>query len=101
VAGPNGSAKVHPQIGILSRSAESAGVACKAVEARGSSQECSECGGVVPKTLADRIHRCPCGYEADRDVNSARVILGRGLGRSFGEGAGSHRCPKIREAAGL
>ncbi len=88
-------------LGILSRSAESAGVACMAVEARGSSQECSDCGGEVPKTLADRIHRCPCGYEADRDVNSARVILGRGLGRSFGEGTGSHRCPTIREAAGL
>ena len=72
-----------------------------AVEARGTSQECSHCGGNVPKTLADRIHRCPCGYTADRHANAARVILARGLGRSFGEGAGSPRCPKIREAAGL
>ena len=88
-------------LGILSRSAESAGVATKAVEARGTSQECSNCGGKAPKTLADRIHRCPCGYVADRDMNAARVILARGLGRSFGEGAGSHRRPRIREAAGL
>lgn len=88
-------------LGILSRTAESAGVASRAVEARGTSQECSNCGGTVRKTLADRNHQCPCGYVADRDVNAARVILARGLGRSFGEGAGRHRCPEIREAAGL
>lgn len=88
-------------LGILSRSAESAGVASRAVEARGTSQECSQCGGTVRKTLAIRIHRCPCGYVADRDVNAARVILARGLDRSFGEGAGRLGCPTIREAAGL
>lgn len=88
-------------LGILSRSAESAGVASRAVEARGTSQECSQCGGRVPKTLVVRIHRCPCGEVVDRDVNAARVILCRGLGRSFGEGVGRHQRPKIREAAGL
>lgn len=89
-------------LGILSRSAESAGVAYMAVEARGSSQECAECGVDVRKDLSERIHRCwNCGYVADRDVNAARVVLARGLGRSFGEGAGRNRRPKIREAAGL
>lgn len=86
---------------ILSRSAESAGVACMAVEARGTSQECAECGKTVRKTLAERVHACPCGYVADRDVNAARVILARGLGRPIGEGVRSKAPPKIREAAGL
>lgn len=89
-------------LGILSRSAESAGAAYMAVEARGTSQECAECGVDVLKDPGERIHRCwNCGYVEDRDVNAARVILARGLGRAFGEGAGSNKRPKIREAAGL
>ncbi len=88
-------------LGILSRSAESAGGASIAVEARGTSQECAQCGRVVPKTLSDRWHVCPCGYIVPRDENSARVILNRGLGRSVGEGAGRTTLPMIREAAPL
>jgi len=85
-------------LGILSRSAESAGGACVAVEARGTSQKCV-CGEAVPKDLLIRVHRClRCGLVEDRDVVSARVILQRGLGRPFGEGAGSNRHPMIREA---
>jgi hypothetical protein len=38
------------------------------------SQRCP-CGSRVPKTLADRVHRCPrCGLEGDRDAVSA--VLG-------------------------
>lgn len=88
-------------LGILPRSAESAGGACIAMEARGSSQECV-CGERVPKDLSVRIHRCPkCGLVEDRDVVSARVILQRGLGRPVGEGAGCNRHSKTREAARL
>ncbi len=88
-------------LGILSHSAESAGAASIAVEARGSSQECV-CGASVPKDLSVRIHRCwKCGLVEDRDVVSSRVILQRGLGRPVGEGAGCNRRPMIREAAGL
>lgn len=88
-------------LGILSRSAESAGGASIAMEARGTSQECV-CGEPVPKDLSVRIHRCPkCGLVEDRDVVSARVILARGLGRPIGEDAGRNRRPTIREAAGL
>ncbi len=86
-------------LGILSRSAESAGGASIAVEARGTSQECAQCGRVVPKTLSERWHICPCGSRVPRDENSARVILNRGLGRSVGEGAGRKTLPMIREAA--
>lgn len=66
-------------LGILSNKAESAGSAVIAVEARGTSQECSNCGATVPKATSKRRHRCgACGYDADRDVNAARNILRRG-----------------------
>src|SRR5208283_4161334 len=46
-----------------------------------SSQDCSECGYRVPKTLADRVHICPqCGLVLCRDTNSARVIEQRAFG---------------------
>jgi len=51
------------------------------VPAQGTSQTCSRCGQVVdpPLTLKDRVFRCPCGHEEDRDVNAARNVLERGL----------------------
>jgi len=50
------------------------------VDARGTSQICSECGCVVKKSLSERVHSCPeCGYTAHRDVNAARVIKHRAL----------------------
>ena len=59
--------------------AERAGSATVAVEARGTSQECSGCGSLVPKTLWERTHSCGCGLVIGRDHNSARNILSRGL----------------------
>lgn len=42
------------------------------------SQECSGCGKIVPKKLADRWHICPyCGTSLHRDHNSAIIILNR------------------------
>ncbi len=54
---------------------------CVRVEARDTTQTCAQCGRTAdpPLTLSDRVYRCPCGYEADRDVNAARNILARGL----------------------
>jgi putative transposase len=43
------------------------------------SQECSQCGVVVKKTLSNRTHACQCGCVMDRDHNAARNILSRGL----------------------
>lgn len=64
---------------MLDYKAASAGSRVVGVDARGSSQECPACGGLVPKSLADRWHICPqCGYVAPRDVASAQVILNRG-----------------------
>lgn len=36
---------------------------------------CPVCGTINYPTLADRIYRCDCGYEMDRDTHSARVVL--------------------------
>ncbi len=58
--------------------AEEAGVEVKLVNPRNTTQMCSSCGEIVPKTLADRIHCCPhCGLEMDRDLNAAKNILSR------------------------
>ncbi len=45
---------------------------------KGTSIECSGCGGRVEKTLKDRVHDCPhCKLVIDRDVNSGINILNR------------------------
>jgi putative transposase len=50
------------------------------VDARGTSQECPECGGEVKKDLSVRIHNCPhCGYKTDRDVAAGQNIRNRGI----------------------
>ncbi len=55
------------------------------VNPSGSSQECSQCDVVVPKTLDVRVHRCGCGLVLDRAVNAAKVVLQRGLERARAE----------------
>ena len=66
-------------ITLLNEKAESAGVKMAEVDPGGTSQECLNCGATVKKSLSVRVHRCSCGYEADRDVNAAINILHRGL----------------------
>ena len=67
----------------LSYKAEGAGRKMIKVEPRGTTQRCSSCGALVPKTLSDRFHDCPeCGYVVDRDYNSARNILIAGVGHA-------------------
>lgn len=40
------------------------------------SQRCAKCWELAPKTLAQRVHECPhCGHIAQRDQNSALVVL--------------------------
>ena len=63
---------------MLCCKAESAGCRVIFVNPEGTTQQCSRCGAVVPKTLADRVHNCPsCGLVLDRDLNAARNILKR------------------------
>ncbi len=58
------------------------------VDARGTSQECPDCGHVVKKTLSDRWHNCPhCGSSMPRDIASAIVIKQRAVGRTVQEKA--------------
>ncbi|MEM0499194.1 MAG: zinc ribbon domain-containing protein [Methanothrix sp.] len=54
---------------------------------RSTSQRCSGCGTIVPKTLKDRVHECPkCGLKLDRDHNAALNIITLGLrGRACGD----------------
>ncbi|WP_083964129.1 RNA-guided endonuclease InsQ/TnpB family protein [Shimazuella kribbensis] len=55
--------------------AESASKRVVLVNPYQTSQRCSCCGKIVKKTLAERMHRCTCGYEQDRDINAAINIL--------------------------
>ncbi|MEH2156557.1 RNA-guided endonuclease InsQ/TnpB family protein [Nostoc sp.] len=56
------------------------GVATVAVPPHNTSQNCSNCGEVVKKSLSTRTHSCPhCGHVQDRDHNAARNILEIGL----------------------
>lgn len=90
----------------LTYKAVNAGATVVAVDPRGTSQECSECGQTVPKVLSDRVHSCPCGYVADRDENAARNILRRvpaevtrGECTAAGDGQPSRRGTLNRELA--
>jgi IS605 OrfB family transposase len=56
------------------------GKATVAVSPHNTSQNCSNCGEKVPKSLSTRTHICPhCGYVEDRDINAAINILKKGL----------------------
>ncbi len=51
-----------------------------AVPPQYTTQDCSNCGHRVSKTLSTRTHVCPkCGFELDRDHNAALNILKKGL----------------------
>ena len=55
--------------------AESAGKWAVLVNPKGTTQRCSRCGAIVPKTICDRRHDCPkCGLSLSRDHNSAREV---------------------------
>ncbi len=64
-------------------------------------QICSVCGQKVPKTLADRIHKCPnCGVELDRDYNASVNILKRGFTHLTGGRVGATRTYACGEGYG-
>ncbi|TRU69668.1 MAG: transposase [Microcystis viridis Mv_BB_P_19951000_S69] len=48
-----------------------------AVNPQYTSQQCSDCGNLVKKTLSVRTHICSCGCVLDRDENAAINILAR------------------------
>jgi putative transposase len=68
---------------ILVCKAESAGKLAIAVNPNGTTQNCSNCGTHIPKTIADRWHSCHvCGLELDRDVNAAINVKNLAVGRT-------------------
>lgn len=65
---------------ILTHKAEEAGKIVTAVSPKNTTQQCSRCMAIVPKTLKDRVHICPhCGLSIDRDLNASINILRLGL----------------------
>ena len=65
------------------------------------SQKCSRCGELVPKSLSVRTHICPhCNLVIGRDENAAKNILTIALEQGFGEGRTLVH-PLTREATDL
>ncbi|MEB3356010.1 MAG: transposase [Synechococcales bacterium] len=56
------------------------GVYFAKVDADKTSQSCPACGVITgKKALSERVHHCPeCGYQANRDVAAAQVVMMRG-----------------------
>ena len=61
------------------------------------SQECSNCGVIVKKSLSTRTHVCRCGCKLDRDHNAAINILKSGLGTVGHTGT---QCTLMQETLG-
>jgi len=51
-----------------------------AVDPKFTSQDCSNCGKRVKKSLSTRTHQCSCGTVLCRDYNAALNILAKGTG---------------------
>lgn len=69
--------------GCLTRAADRSGTTVVKVDPRGTTQMCSGCGCIVPKTLSDRVHRCThCGLAMDRDLNASLNIPAAGRAAS-------------------
>lgn len=63
-------------LSMVSYKAERAGSTFITVNPKNTSQKCSGCQELVPKSLAVRTHSCPsCGLEIDRDHNASLNIL--------------------------
>ena len=81
---------------ILTNKAEEAGRQVIKVNPSYTSQDCSQCGHRVRKTLATREHVCVnCGFVAHRDHNAALNIQERGARASGMVPVGESREPRI------
>lgn len=71
---------------MLSYKLEMLGKVYKQVNPQYTSQKCSGCGELVPKSLSVRTHICPhCNLIMCRDENAAKNILKLALEQGFGE----------------
>lgn len=65
---------------VLSHKAAEAGRQFIAIDPRGTSQICSQCGSIVKKELSNRWHDCPiCNAHLHRDYNASLNILRFGM----------------------
>lgn len=62
---------------MLAYKAEGAGCQMVFVNPKNTTKQCSQCGAMIEKTLGDRIHKCFCGLEIDRDENASINILAK------------------------
>jgi putative transposase len=68
-------------VSMLAYKVEKTGGYLIRVDPRNTSQECSRCHKLVPKSLAVRTHACPfCSLVIDRDYNSSLNIVRAGIG---------------------
>ena len=68
-------------VSMLSYKVEQTGGHLIRVDPRNTSQECSGCHELVPKSLAVRTHKCPsCGLVINRDYNASLNIARAGVG---------------------
>ncbi len=65
---------------MLQVKAASAGRVVAFVNPKYTSQICSKCGVISPKTLEERWYSCACGCELDRDTNAAKNVLTKHAG---------------------
>lgn len=63
--------------GMLRYKAEEAGCEVVLVNPANTTSECSSCGSIRKKSLAERWHKCTCGASMHRDLNAAMNILRR------------------------
>ena len=69
----------------LEYKAANAGILFTKVAPHGTSQSCSNCGGMVKKTLAIRTHHCPyCGLVIDRDQRISEYQTERDRQSTYG-----------------
>lgn len=65
---------------LLSCKAESAGKTIVSVNPAMTTQQCSDCGNIVRKSLSERMHKCPyCKIELQRDHNAAIMVKKRAI----------------------
>jgi len=90
-------------LNYLTYKAEEAGCLVEKVFPHYTSINCSVCGEPVPKTLAQRIHRCPfCKTVMDRDHNAAQNILLKSTAGTAGInawGEAMYQCPSLNQEA--
>ncbi len=66
-------------LSMLHYKAEGAGCEVVLMEPAHTTQECSSCGLVHKKSLAERWHSCLCGASMHRDLNAAMNILNKAI----------------------